>query len=280
MMAASAHFKLGLFALITLLALAAIAFVLAIRKVPTDSYHTYFDESVQGLDPGALVKFRGIRIGKVKSISLAPDRRLIDVELAIDRSRIDLTELAPRLRAQMLVFGITGVKLVDLDLATPEMPPPPILTFAPPKLYIASRPSMLDGLARRVETISVRTLFLLDRGIETVGRIDLFLDSATRMTSSARAFIQRLDRADVPAKTAAMVTRLDGAIERLDGVLVSAGRASDAIGELGRHTRGATTDLERTLREISDAARTLQTFFDTLEREPDMLLKGRARSHR
>ena len=119
MMATSVHFKLGLLALLTMVAIGAIAFVLAIRERPTDKYHTYFDESVQGLDTGAMVKFRGVRIGKVTAITIASDHRLIDVQMSIDPGAIDLEYLKPKLRAQLSTYGITGVKLIDLDLLTP-----------------------------------------------------------------------------------------------------------------------------------------------------------------
>ena len=118
MMAATTHVKLGLLTLLTVIALATIAYMLAIRRTPTDTYHTYFDESVQGLDRGAMVKFRGVRIGKVSHISIAPDHQLIDVEMAIDQGAVDLAQLGPRLRTQLISYGITGVKLIAVSTST------------------------------------------------------------------------------------------------------------------------------------------------------------------
>ena len=65
--------KLGFFAIFALIAIAGIVLGLGIRVKAGDGtrYHTYFDESVQGLDKGAMVKFRGVRIGKVTSVSIA-----------------------------------------------------------------------------------------------------------------------------------------------------------------------------------------------------------------
>ena len=40
---------------------------------------TYFDESVQGLDVGAPLKMRGVTVGSVLEITLAPDQRLVEV---------------------------------------------------------------------------------------------------------------------------------------------------------------------------------------------------------
>ena len=42
-------------------------------------YVSYFDESVQGLDVGSPVKFRGVTIGTVGGIDVAPDHRHVEV---------------------------------------------------------------------------------------------------------------------------------------------------------------------------------------------------------
>jgi ABC-type transporter Mla subunit MlaD len=264
MMATSVHFKLGLFALLTMIAIGAIAFALAIRERPTDKYHTYFDESVQGLDNGAMVKFRGVRIGKVTRISVASDHRLIDVELAIDPGSIDLEYLAPKLRAQLATYGITGVKLIDLDLVTPETPPPPILAFIPPRNYIPSRPSLLDGLSRRLDAISSRLIVLVDKGVEAVDEAREFIGTANRAGGDVRDLVRHVDKTT----------------SKLDRLLVSAGTASDTARDLLRNTTESSVNLHEALRDVSDAARSIASFFDALERDPDMLIKGRARRQR
>lgn len=257
MMATSAHFKLGLLTLLTVFAIGLGAFVLAIRRHPADTYHTYFDESVQGLDKGAMVKFRGVRIGKVTNLSVAPDHRLIDVELAIDQGAINLQRLGTKLRAQIVAYGITGVKLIDLDIERPETPPPPALTFIPPKNYLPSRASLLDSLSQRLDMISSRLQVLVERAIATVDKAQEFISTANRTAKD----ISSLSR------------RVDGAIGKVDQLL-------DTTHQTAKNTRNATEELQQTLRVVRDSARSVGLFFNALERQPDMILKGRSRSHR
>ena len=66
-------FKLGLFVTISFLLLCILFLVFGLfdfvnTKVPV---FTLFQESVQGLESGALVKYRGVPIGKVTDITLS-----------------------------------------------------------------------------------------------------------------------------------------------------------------------------------------------------------------
>ncbi|MCP4374225.1 MAG: MCE family protein, partial [Deltaproteobacteria bacterium] len=74
-------------------------------------YVAFFDESVQGLDKDSPVKYRGVSIGRVKSISAAPDHTLIQVILKME------TEFKPakELIAQLKSVGITGIMFIELD---------------------------------------------------------------------------------------------------------------------------------------------------------------------
>jgi phospholipid/cholesterol/gamma-HCH transport system substrate-binding protein len=104
---------------------------------------TYFDESVQGLDADSPVKYRGVFIGRVDSISVAPDSKLIKVVLKIESGQ----KLDPNLVAQLKSVGITGSMFVELDqkkAGEPDQSPP--LNFPSEYPIIASKPSEISGL--------------------------------------------------------------------------------------------------------------------------------------
>ena len=47
-------------------------------------YVTYFDESVQGLQKDSAVKYRGVEVGRVETIRVAPDNKLIGVVMKVN----------------------------------------------------------------------------------------------------------------------------------------------------------------------------------------------------
>ena len=47
-------------------------------------YIAYFDESIQGLNKDSPVKYRGVSVGRVDSVGVAPDSTLIQVILKIE----------------------------------------------------------------------------------------------------------------------------------------------------------------------------------------------------
>src|SRR3954452_12054757 len=128
------HWKLGLFVVVGLVMTLGTVAALGARSLRTEVGHyvSYFDESVQGLEVGSPIKFRGVTIGTVGRIDIAPDHRNVEVESELgvaELSRLGLDvaagpvhkgarkklEMAVDLRVQLASAGLTGVKFLQLD---------------------------------------------------------------------------------------------------------------------------------------------------------------------
>jgi phospholipid/cholesterol/gamma-HCH transport system substrate-binding protein len=157
---------------------------------------TYIDESVQGLDVGSPVKFRGVPIGKVEQISLtsveyATTKRYVLVRTGISPKlfRGNLAELSASgfkaeiergLRLRMAAQGLTGVAYLEADYADPQRNPPLEIDWQPIYPYVPSTLSRITQLGESVEKIL--------RGIENVdlGRlVDGIEKSLTAITKVA-----------------------------------------------------------------------------------------------
>src|SRR5579863_3446765 len=90
MAAPTNHWKLGLFVVLGVVAGIGSIAALGARGLRKDTvtYQSYFDESVQGLDVGSAVKFRGVTIGSVSAIDIAPDHRHVAVQCQLERTQL------------------------------------------------------------------------------------------------------------------------------------------------------------------------------------------------
>ena len=118
------RWKLGLFVVVGLgVMTAGLALLGAARFTrPVFRAVTYFDESVQGLEVGSPVKYRGVLIGTVEEISIAPNLRHVKVaadvyldtleQLGITRPAgevpVEQDYVPIGVRAQLVASGITG----------------------------------------------------------------------------------------------------------------------------------------------------------------------------
>ena len=79
------RWKLGLFVVVgAAIALASlIAFGARTFSSSSERYVSYFDESVQGLDVGSAVKFRGVPVGRVEEIGIEVDGDTLDARIPV-----------------------------------------------------------------------------------------------------------------------------------------------------------------------------------------------------
>lgn len=310
----SNHWKLGLFVVTGVTLAIATIVLLSARSLhkETTQYVTYFDESVQGLEIGSPVKYRGVTIGNVSAVNIAQDRRHVEIvseltvqeirRLGLESSRKQI-EVPSDLRMQLESSGLTGVKFLLIDFFDEKANPPPDLPFPTPKNYIPAAVSVMKNLedsvvraVNRIPEVTDEVVLLIRKVHGVVADIDEKkfperIDEALVKANAVLARVQNgLDEAHVGrVSREAEATLVDirtavGKIDRLadklaadDGVYMSVRRASDAVGDAAASAAGAGGELEETLRAVQGAAASIQRLADALETDSDMLLKGRAR---
>jgi phospholipid/cholesterol/gamma-HCH transport system substrate-binding protein len=84
-----------------------------------DLYLTYMDESVAGLNLNAPVRYRGVEVGRVRKISLAPGNvEQVQLILAIESGTPVKVDTVATLSTQ----GLTGIAFVDLTGGSRDAP--------------------------------------------------------------------------------------------------------------------------------------------------------------
>jgi phospholipid/cholesterol/gamma-HCH transport system substrate-binding protein len=311
------HWKLGLFVVLGFLALVAATLTFGAYRMQreTVTYQTYFDESVQGLEVGAPVKFRGVIIGTVSDIDVGADRRHVEVTSSLnvkDLTRLNLVEpggylhakkldVPSDLRAQLASAGITGLKFLQIDFFDETSNPPPFLPFPVGRNYIPAAVSTMKNLETAIVNAVDRFPVIAEQLLKVMERVSLMLEDidqkklpaqasamlvhANVVLSSLDETLKRLDTGKLSKKTQetlehanVAIARLSAVVDRLGGdkgLLVSAQRASDAMGDVARGASLIGPDLQDTLRGVQQAAESITRLADAIERDPDMLIKGR-----
>jgi phospholipid/cholesterol/gamma-HCH transport system substrate-binding protein len=175
------------------------------------TYVSYFDESVQGLQLNSAVKFRGVDVGLVESIRVAPDNRNIGVVIKINIQG----GLQKNAVAQLKSAGITGIMFVELDLRKPDEPDlSPKIDFPSEYPIIPSRPSEMQRLVAGVNEIVQKFNQVNAKGIS---------DQLINTTKALEELIKSKQITSILARVDAAAGNLDRLTARADKILGEAG---------------------------------------------------------
>src|SRR5216117_3612522 len=142
------YFKLGMFVIVGVAALVVLLLMFGAARWLTSSYtmETYFNESVQGLDIGSKVRYRGVVVGDVRKITFTYTRYELE-ETAVRPELVGATildeerrqqEIARGLRVRLAAQGITGQMYLEADYVDPTANPPLPISWEPDNFYIPS----------------------------------------------------------------------------------------------------------------------------------------------
>lgn len=248
-MARTNAWKLGLFVVSGLtVTFAGVAWLGANRfSRPSIRVYTYFDESVQGLEIGSPVKFRGVTIGTVADITVASDKRHVQVVTEVYKDVLERLGLRregealdadrpfvpPDVRVQLASAGLTGIKFLQVDFFDPRTHPAPALGFPPPYEYVPSAESTLKSLEEVATTSLSRLPPLLDRIKQLAERIDgtLVDIDAPGLSRRTQSLLATADDKLRALDVAALASRLDGTLVEAEGTLRATRQLAESVSD-------------------------------------------------
>ena len=203
--------------------IAIVAVVLFLSRDQTSDgrkFESYFQDSVQGLDVGAQVKFRGVSLGRVTQIGLVSvlysdevpaqpegDANQKNLQLVVVRYTIDPQKAGKvpdpdrssqlGLRARVASQGITGVSYIELDFVDPAQFPAGKVSWTPQDTLLPSMPSTITQVQDAGQALLAK-LQALD--------LKRLTDDLDQLTLTAQLLLDDLDgevtRADLPGLSA------------------------------------------------------------------------------
>ncbi len=231
----------------------------------------YFDEALTGLEEGSPVKFRGVTIGVVQLIVVAPDQKHLKVQaalyddklrqLGLDARRLDGgCPLPDDLRAQVVMSWVTGTSFIQVDFFPDPPAGPQRLPFAVPvgENTLRTVPSTAKSLEdasrdvfRELPSIagSARELVDLLRSELQAVRLGELSRQLQQLLTTTEGLVQQVQRTGVVARAEAALASVEATAASLRD---ERGPLGTAIGEL----RGLLADARRELVAADLAATT------------------------
>jgi ABC-type transporter Mla subunit MlaD len=309
-----APFRLGIFVLLGV-GLGVIALVFVGLIGPFDAKQTYvsfFDSPVEGLERGAAVRYLGIDIGEVREINLAPGDRMVRVQVEI-RKDFQVDDTMYLQLAQQLIAGRTTLDLRRTQdkavMIRPELP------FDPQYPVLPNLPSDMDQLlqtARRVAQgvgeVDFDAIGDMIKGWSAAGNrlADLLSDPDLQQTlenvreasAGLQAILQALGGEDAPEEWRTILRDLSVTAKELRRVSETLAAQLDevpsgALAEIAGRMEGMATAgeeavrswdlqvgqsislLERTLQQVNLLMAELDQLVRSLRREPGRILERR-----
>lgn len=291
------YFLVGLFVISgVLIGVAAVIWLGATKYLQKGSmYVTYFDESVQGLQVDSIVKYRGVDVGSVRQIGIAPDRRLVEVLMKIDVANFSVSGVA----AKLTLAGITGIVYVELDRTQPGETTLSPKGFQSSYPVIPSAPSDIKQIEGAINEVlknikQVDLKGISDQLMQTTKAIDGFVtgDRMNRiMTDLGKASVnlasltQRIDTMmsngsvdevilgarDAVKEARAVIAQVKGEIDRMK-LGQTAEKASELVDATSRKTQTTLTEAGIAVETMRRAADSLEALIDRLNVDPSALI--------
>ncbi|HXR35084.1 MAG TPA: MlaD family protein, partial [Candidatus Binataceae bacterium] len=237
------------------------------------TYELLFKESVRGLEPGAPVEFRGIRVGQVTDIRAQIDARTFTfsapVTIQLDPQRLgiklfglgpgeDLATIRRKVINSLVSHGVRA-QLRTGNLLTGA-------AFVAFDFFPGAAPVTVDWSQTPVQLPTIP------------GELQLVEESATDILKKVdklpfKAIGNDLQKALVDFAQTMVTAR--GTLASAQGTFTSATGTLDTASNVIQPNSVQLRELDNTLQEVSRAARSIRVLADYLERHPEALIRGK-----
>ncbi len=182
---------------------------------------TYFDESVQGLDIGSKVKYRGVVLGQVTHIGFTYEKyepenpasnpkRYVLVEAAVRPERVGIRkawddatrqrEIDKGLRIRLASQGLTGTNYLEMDYVDPASNAPLTIDWTPEHFYVPSARSTVTQVVDAAE-----------QTLSKIQHLDLeaIVANMNKLLVSINRSVDAIDASGISARTRSTLQQLD-----------------------------------------------------------------------
>ena len=256
------NFRIGLFVLtgFALLFAGLLAIGLQAYFGKRDIFETVVTGKVENLSVGALVKLRGVTIGKITAIKFAgaeyPEfkQQYVLIQFEVPRDTVWSAEtqnvqqlldkeIAQGLRARVQGQGFLGANILALEYVDPQVYPAEPLPWTPKHYYIPSAPNQFSRVLESLEK-SLHHVEDLDFA-QLLDRVKTLVDAGNRLADN----VNEVDFKQLGTNAVALIVEFRQTTRGLQNTLTDAQNAIN-----GANLPGVSRDATALLAKLSNAA--------------------------
>lgn len=220
-------------------------------------YVIYFNESVQGLNLDAPVKYRGISVGKVIRLGINPkNTEQVRVLIKIDKATPITTSTVAKLTSQ----GITGLSYINLTLKEKNAP---LLTTIPPgEKYpvIKSVPSLFESVQTSMGNLYKQVFTTLKHIDQTLSEENQKRFSQLLFSSSE--FFTRINT----ALNEQTIRHIQKSAEHIENITAKLDKTMQKVNSLIDTTQSWEQGTDKSLADIAESYKSVQKTSDSLDK--------------
>ena len=247
----------GIFTLVLSGAIAATAFWFkGTTAIPQNTYLLVSRSSVSGLNPEALVRFRGVTVGKVDTVAFDPgDPQVILIRIVVDSA----TPITKGTYGQLAYQGLTGLSYVQLDDDGRQHEPLQTNSDHPGKIEV--RPSIFDKLSDSGQELIVSAN-------ETFKRVNTLVNDETQ--AQLRRTLASLETAS--SRIASLANELEPSVKTLPSLSTQTNQVLARADVLLVNLDKLAAQSQDSMKVVDRVARSADQFAGTTKAAGDALL--------
>jgi ABC-type transporter Mla subunit MlaD len=299
----ASYFRIGVFIIVGLLLLAGGLVIFGVGQFFKEKIYleTYVDATVQGIEVGSPLKFRGVTVGKATRVGFLfndypeVDRAkianyvviLMEVDEEIFPGMFQERSLQPQLdkaikqglRVQIEPQGITGLNYLEINYVEPDRFEPIQITWKPRNYYLPYAPgeitSMLDSvnkMMKEVENLNIQGIG--QKTMETLTSVNQAVKDAEfgKLSADAQKMMNDVSQAVADAQ---LKTLSDDTQKLLAEIQKSNDELRAILGNVEPASRLNADDIAATLSNLRIISENLRAASGELSRDPSRLIFSR-----
>lgn len=280
------YFIVGLF--VTLSMVVTVAFVIWIAGAhdtrDTKRYTVHFTDPINGLKVGGVVQYKGVEVGKVTDIRLAPERNdLIRVNIEVAEE----TPVYARTQATLAMMGVTGIVFMDMKTDVEDAEPVAHIDGEEYPVIQGNGTNLAKILAdvpeisKQILAITKKLNGLLDQpNMESLNAILMNVESLTKdmngllstdNVSNAGATLANFSAASADMKN--MVARFEKTANEIDrAVQAITNVVTNNEANINKFTQDGLDQIMRMSQETRKMAESIRRTADQLKQDPSQII--------